>query len=64
MITNTVITFYNVFDHNAATKMIKQKFTEEDETININTFLVFLNFQRINNKYNKELLQELQDTYR
>ena len=63
MITNTLITFYNVFERNAATALIKFKF-EPSELEYINSFLVFLSLPKVCNKYNKELYIQLTELYK
>jgi hypothetical protein len=62
VITNTIITFYNVFQHHAATQMIKFRFDIKEQKT-VNSFLLFLNLPTTNSKYDKNLLDTLSEVY-
>lgn len=62
LLINTTISFYNVFEHNAATNIIRFKLAEEQIEY-ANSVLTFLNLPTIPGPCNQELLEEIRKEY-
>lgn len=64
LLVNTVISFFNVFEHHAATSIIKFKLSVDQYPI-INSLLMFLSLPMIDDYgYDSELFIKLREEYR
>lgn len=64
LLVNNIISFYNVFEHHAATALIEYKL-ESDQKEKMNAFLMFLSFPMIQNfDVDNEIIMTLNEVFK
>ena len=63
LMVNSIISFYNVFQHDAATQILKFKINDSEYNEYLNSILTYLSLPCLSDEINEKLLNEIKKTY-